>query len=284
MDENDWKNSLGIKVRELLSKPYEGLPTDEPIFSLFYLNPAAFSGFAKQSRNIVWVINDNSNQFRVIENQFANPQIIVKSSFEEKELHNFYFEENTDLILKAIVNNEKKEKLRRIKKSLSKSKDLINRFGVKIKYPSAYKTVKDTTNFIWIQKNITKGHMSIIVYSLPENSFKEFTSKRISNIRDSIGKVYVPGRLKGSYMITEKAYRPFFYKTKLDNNTSYITKGTWEVYKDFMAGPFVNFFIEDLNNKRWVVIEGFTFAPSSKKRELMFELETILNTIEFVKN
>ena len=51
-----------------------------------------------------------------------------------------------------------------------------------------------------------------------------------------------------------------------------------------MAGPFVNFFIEDLNNKRWVVIEGFTFAPARKKRELMFELETILNTIEFVKN
>ena len=82
-------------------------------------------------------------------------------------------------------------------------------------------------------------------------------------------------------MITEKAYKPFFYKTKKENKLLYITKGTWEVYNDFMAGPFINFFIEDLNNNRWVVIEGFTFAPSTKKRDYMFELETILNTIEF---
>jgi len=86
--------------------------------------------------------------------------------------------------------------------------------------------------------------------------------------------------LKESYMITEKAYKPFFYKSKKETKTLYITKGTWEVYNDFMAGPFINFFIEDINNKRWIVIEGFTFAPSTKKRDYMFELETILNTIK----
>ena len=41
-----------------------------------------------------------------------------------------------------------------------------------------------------------------------------------------------------------------------------------------MAGPFINYFIEDTNNNRWIVIEGFT-APSTKKRDYMFELETI---------
>lgn len=281
MNKNDWENSLGKTIREGLSQPYEGLPTDEPKFNLFYLNPKAFSGFTKKSRNILWFVNSDLNEFKLMENPFSKPQIVVKSAFEDNDLHKFYFKENVNLIINLIFNNERKEKLRRINKSLSRSKDLENRFGIKLKYPSAYKTVKDTSNFIWIQKDIQKGHMNIISYSIPIKDFNSFNSKRIVSIRDSIGELYIPGRLKESYMITEKAYKPFFYKSKKETKTLYITKGTWEVYNDFMAGPFINFFIEDINNKRWIVIEGFAFAPSTKKRDYMFELETILNTIKF---
>ena len=280
MNKNDWENSLGKIIRQELNKPYEGLPTDEPKFNLYYLNPRAFSGFAKQSRNILWFVNNDLNEFKLMENVFSKPQIVIKSSFEDNDLHEFYFKENVNLIINTISYNERKEKLRRINKSLSTSKDLENRFGIRLKYPSAYKTVKDTTNFIWIQKDIPKGHMNIISYFIPKNNFNSFNNKRIISIRDSIGKIYVPGRLKGSYMITEKAYKPFFYKSKKENNPLYITKGTWEVHNDFMAGPFVNYFVEDIINNRWIVIEGFTFAPSTKKRDYMFELETILNTIK----
>ena len=281
MDKNDWDDSLGKIIKKELNQPYDGLPTDEPKFNLYYLNPKAFSGFAKQSRNILWFVNNDLNEFKLMENRFSKPQILIKSSFEDNELHKFYFKENLNLIMNTISHNEKKEKLRRINKSLSISKDLENRFGIKLKYPSAYKTVKDTTNFIWIQKDIPKGHMNIISYSIPKKHFNFFNSKRIISIRDSIGKLYVPGRLKGSYMITEKAYKPFFYKSKKESKILYITKGTWEVHNDFMAGPFINYFIEDINNNRWIVIEGFTFAPSTKKRDYMFELETILNTVKF---
>jgi len=281
INKNDWENSLGKIIREELSRPYDGLPTDEPKFNLYYLNPKAFSGFAKQSRNILWFVNNELNEFKLMENLFSKPQIVIKSSFEDNDLHEFYFKENVNLIINTILHNERKEKLRRINKSLSISKDLENRFKIKLKYPSAYKTVKDTTNFIWIQKDIPKGHMNIIAYSVPKFFLNSFNSKRIISIRDSIGKLYIPGRLKGSFMITEKAYNPFFYKSKKENKPLYITKGTWEVYNDFMAGPFINYFIEDFNNNRWIVVEGFTFAPSTKKRDYMFELETILSTIKF---
>ena len=61
---------------------------------------------------------------------------------------------------------------------------------------------------------------------------------------------------------------------------SYLTKGTWEVANDYMAGPFVNYMVKDSIEKRWIVIEGFTFAPSASKRDYMFELNTIINTLE----
>ena len=50
-----------------------------------------------------------------------------------------------------------------------------------------------------------------------------------------------------------------------------------------MAGPYVIYIIKDTVNKRNIVIEGFSFAPSESKRDYMFELNTIITTMEFVK-
>ena len=106
--------------------------------------------------------------------------------------------------------------------------------------------------------------------------------ERIPAIRDSIGKIYVPGRVPGSYMITERAYLPYYYKTKVNNLEAILTKGTWEVQNDFMAGPYINYIIKDTLNKRNIVIEGFSFAPSESKRDYMFELNTIITTMKQV--
>ena len=92
--------------------------------------------------------------------------------------------------------------------------------------------------------------------------------------------MYVPGRLPGSYLITERAYRPYFYKTSIDGNKGYLTKGTWEVANDFMAGPFINYMLYNEKLKKWIVIEGFAFAPSISKRDYMFELNTIITTLK----
>ena len=124
--------------------------------------------------------------------------------------------------------------------------------------------------------------MNLIAYSLPLNTLSGNVKKRVLAIRDSIGKTHIPGRLKGSYMITERAYRPYFYKTKLNGKLAYITKGTWEVANDFMAGPYVNYIIKDTINKRNIVLEGFSFAPSESKRDYMFELNTIITTMRLV--
>ena len=65
---------------------------------------------------------------------------------------------------------------------------------------------------------------------------------------------------------------------------TYLTKGTWEVANDFMAGPFVNYMIQDTINKRILVVEGFVFAPTANKRDYMFELNTIINSLKEVVN
>ena len=58
------------------------------------------------------------------------------------------------------------------------------------------------------------------------------------------------------------------------------TRGTWEVVNDYMAGPFLNYYIKDLKNNRTIVIEGFVFSPSVRKREYLVELEAIVRSLK----
>ena len=46
-----------------------------------------------------------------------------------------------------------------------------------------------------------------------------------------------------------------------------------------MSGPFINYWIEDKANNRYLIVEGFVFAPSVGKRDYVFELEAIIRSI-----
>jgi len=84
-------------------------------------------------------------------------------------------------------------------------------------------------------------------------------------------------------MITEEAYAPYLSKITFDSKETFETKGTWELNNDFMSGPFINYAIIDTQYNRILVLEGFCYAPSKEKRDLMHELESIIKSVEVPK-
>ena len=281
MKKSAWEGDLGNTVREEIATVYEGLPLDEPSFTLRYLEPTAFTGFGRHGRNVLWCRTDSINKFQLTQNQFAKPQIVVNIKGEDNEVIEEYIKENASLIVRTFQENERKEKIRRMLKSPTKETILTDKLGISLKYSSAYSTVKDTLNFLWIEKPILKGTMNLIAYTLPIDSFKDKKLQEVITYRDSIGKLFLPGSLPNTHMITEKAYRPYFYSTQLADQKAYLTKGMWEVKGDFMAGPFVQYILKDPSNEKWLVVEGFAFAPSVSKRDYMFELNSILSSLKF---
>jgi len=124
--------------------------------------------------------------------------------------------------------------------------------------------------------------MNIMLYTLPLDAIAKESETLVNDVikmRDSVGKQHIPGPIDGSYMITELAYTPFIGKTIIDNKPTIETKSTWEVQNAWMAGPFINYIIEDKVNNRLLVAEAFTYAPSTAKRDKMFELEAIIKSI-----
>ena len=113
------------------------VPLDEPRFTIRHLVPEAFTGFGRHGRNIIWFRKDSLNSFQLIQNQFARPQILAIARGEDDEVMAEYIRQNAALLIGTFQENERKEKVRRMKKSLTKDKDLQQKFNIELTYPSA---------------------------------------------------------------------------------------------------------------------------------------------------
>ncbi|UAB85282.1 DUF4837 family protein [Zunongwangia sp. SCSIO 43204] len=285
MDNSLWEGQVGDALRDNLAAPVEGLPQDEPLFSLSQIPPNTFTGFVRRSR-IYLKVEKGNDSLAIVKDQYATPQtgIIITGQSQEQIIERI--NASSDSIIDVLKATEIKEKQRRIGKSPESDEELEEAFGVSMKFPTAYRYAAQEDDFIWIRKEIPKGLMEILVYEVPLSTIDKDSSviANIVKMRDSIGEKYIPGPVEGSYMITEEAFAPYLFETKIDGHFAYETRGTWEVNNAYMAGPFVNYAIRDEENDRYLIAEGFIFRPASSKRDHVFELDAILKTLKFNKS
>lgn len=277
---DQWNGDVGEAIRDILAAPVDGLPQDEPLFSMKQMPPEVFSGFTAKNRTVL-KIEKGQAALKIEEDTYAKPQkVVVVSGNTNGEIIS-QLKENTKKIVSEFKKTELTEKQRRIKKSLHKTTTIENNLGVTLNFSSAYRIAKEEDKFFWIRKDINTGSMNLMIYQVPLDAIVEGADavNQVIKIRDSIGEKHIPGEKEGSYLITEQAYSPFFFKEIVDNKPTFVTKGTWEVKGVIMGGPFINYAIEDKINNRYIVAEGFTFAPSVQKRDFMFELEAMIKSL-----
>ena len=245
----------------------------------------AFSGFSRESRNIILIQKTNKDNVIIQTDKYAQPQFLVAITGRNQTEIIQSVEKNKRRIISLIKTNEIREKQRRMKISKLEKNELKEFLSLDLIMPSAYKVFKKgVENIIWFQRETNKGTVNVLAYALDEKNFSKGNSlSELIKLRDSVGKSFVPGRNKNSYMITEEAYEPYIKKTRVGGFNAFETRGTWELKNDFMAGPFINYLIKDTVNRRTIVLEGFVFSPSSRKRELIFELESIFKSLRIYK-
>jgi len=286
IDDQLWNGEVGDSMRNKFASPALGLPQEEPVFTLNQYPVKLLEGFMSNSRNIIVVKKEAKSQFRIENNEYANPQVVVHISGETVQEILDTIQNNDSLIINRIKASEIKVLQKRIKQdSLLDTKAISEKFNIRLDIPVKYKIVLKGKKFLWFKKEITSGNLSLIFYQIPITSIKDNAKavERIKHIRDSIGRIYIHGAVPRTRMITEPAFSPYLSKTEIFNRKAFETKGNWELLNDFMNGPFINYAIVDPNNNRILVIEGFCYAPSKQKRDLMFELEAIIKSVQFLK-
>ena len=285
IDDNLWNGEIGDSIRKKFAAPVDGLPQEEPLFTLNQYPTKVFEGFVRKSRNIIVVKKGKEAGFAANTNKFAKPQNIFFISGTDTEDVLNVIEEKSAEIIKTIKASEVIENQIRMKKSLVPDTQVQSKFGVSLQIGFGYKYDMVKDNFIWLRKEFTSGYNSILIYQVPIEKVEKDTNfiANITAMRDEIGKANIHGTLPNTWMITEAAYAPYLFEVNVANKKTYLTKGTWELKNDFMAGPFVNYAIKDTKNNRYLILEGFTYNPSKSKRDLVFELEAIIQSVKFLK-
>ncbi|NND63420.1 MAG: DUF4837 family protein [Flavobacteriaceae bacterium] len=277
-----WNGPVGEEVREHFAALTDGLPQQEPIFSINQMNPEAYDGFARTYRSFLHISLGKEDTVKYKKNIYAKPQlgVFVTGTSEEKLVELINAEQ--ERIVSTFKDGELRERQRRTSIALLDVDSLRERFGISMKIPAAYRIASASDDFYWIRKDLKSGTTNLLIYEVPLSTIGADTAVigDIVRMRDSIGSSYLPVEDEGMF-ITEEAYAPYLFATTIDGKFAYETKGTWEVKDQYMAGPFLNYAVRDEENNRYLILEGFTYAPSVEKRDLQFELESILKTTKF---
>ncbi|NUY80089.1 DUF4837 family protein [Flavobacterium sp. MAH-1] len=281
IDDLLWNGEIGDSLRNKFATPVLGLPQEEPLFTINQYPVKLLEGYMTNSRNIIVVKKTATTSFEIRQNQYMTPQNVVYINGKNTADIIALIEEHAPEIISRIRSTEIQQAQLHLRKSLESDKAVEKKFKVAIDIPPDYRMVMQRKRFLWFKKEIVSGSTSIIIYQIPEKIMGTPGVGKIVKMRDSIGKKYIHGTKPQADMMTENSYTPYFSSIAIDGHRAFETRGTWQLNNDFMSGPFLNYCIYDSKRRVYIIAEGFCYAPSREKRELMFELEAILKTLRF---
>ncbi|WP_454974438.1 DUF4837 family protein [Capnocytophaga gingivalis] len=286
MDPQLWGGVVGDSLREYFASPVEEIAgAREPLFDIQQIPLEVFDGMTRAGRNILIVSTDTRNGFDIRDSLYAKPQKVAFIIGQTTDDLISEIQKYAPKIIRTFKENEMQEVRNRFQNTLNNTKLIENTLGIQLSFPSLYNIVKQENNFFWLERKVKNGTADILIYEVPKGKIcthSNLCSEDIIQMRDSIGKRYVPGPQEGMYMITSPAFAPTYTKTQLNGYPTIVSKGLWEVKDFILGGPFSNYIIEDPKKNRCVVIEGFIAAPGTSKRDLLFELETIIKSVRFI--
>jgi len=285
IDDQLWNGEIGDSIRNKFASPITGLSQEEPLFTINQYPVKLLEGFMTNSRNILVVKKDRDEVFKVVSDEYAKSQNVFHISGRTVPEIISILEKNAPAMIRKMHQTEIEETQKQIDTALLDNKKITKKFGITLDVPSNYRYAMQRDKFIWLKKEMISGNMSILIYAVPAKCLQKNNDaiRNIVNMRDSIGNLYIRGTVPDSKMITEQAYAPYVTNITLEKRKAFETRGTWELQNDFMSGPFINYAIMDKPNKRILVIEGFCYAPSKEKRDLMHELEAIIKSVKILK-
>lgn len=286
---DSWEGNLGNEIGSLLARDCDYLPQREPLYSLVNLSPAAFSDMFKLHRNIViFNIDSTVTKQGVVyrTDVWAHPQCVIQVNASCADSAIVVLNKNGENITGAI---EQAERNRVIANTLlyeePKLGNVVDKMiGGKVHFPIGYRLMKATDDFIWIADEKQYSTQGVFVYKYPATDKDPFSEENIISRRNAFLKEYVPGMAENSYMTTSVFVKPGIKFLKYHDLDFVETRGLWEVYNDYMGGPFVSHSFYSKDGKYIIVLEAWVYAPKYDKRQYLRQTESLLYSFEWDKD
>lgn len=285
IDKDKWEGEMGDEIRDLLANPIDGLPQAEPTFDLVSVPSGNFGEYYITHRNIIFFQTgpDKEKQASFQTNKYASTQLIITiQGKDDKELIEVLLE-NRKLIVDKINIAERDRWISYYKRSLNSISfnKLRTDHKLILHVPANYALDVSEKGFVWMSYETPTTTQSVLVHYFDYNGENYFNRDSIISIRNNMTKEKIKGPVDGTWMTIEER-APVEYTTFRFRDRNYaMLRGLWTLENGFMGGPFVTLVTKDEVNNRFVMVDGYVYAPNDDKRELLRQVEAILYTISF---
>ena len=303
MNESFWLGNLGDDLRASLMTDYEILPQREPLFDLRQVPGQSFTNLLQRS-SVVLVVgtaDDDGPTTNLIkealvsfsgtaaetpsvfakQNVWASPQQVVYIYGKNESDLSQKIKEYEQIIIEKLYEMGDKKALKNcyvpgINEGLT---DVVyKKFGLDFKIPNKYEVALSTDSVMWLRfdNHSTEAVLNLMISRWPYENKPPLISQDFPiKLRNEVGK-YVSGQVENSYMVSDTIL-PFLQTYQnLGNVKAVESRGLWRLAGDFMGGPFVNYCFNDEKRQQTINIDGFVYAPKSKKRPLMRKLSEMI--------
>ena len=290
IDKGQWEGAVGTTLRDSLACDCPFLPQKEPLYTLVDLAPSGFTQMFQLHRNIIIVnIKSDVTEPGILyrNDVWARPQCVIRINAADSETAVQIIKENSQKIVAYLEQAERDRVIANAKRyeELSISPVITEMAGGAQHFPSGYKIKKKTDNFIWVEYNPQYVTQGVFVFKYPvEEGEQMMDLDNIIRNSNEIMKNNVPGMFDNTYMMISDFARPSIEYKKYKGLEFAEIRGFWEVYNDFMGGPFVSHVFYSQDGKEVIVLQGFVYAPKYDKRHYLRQVESIIYSFEWAKN
>lgn len=280
-EDDHWKGVAGKTFRNYFTSAQYGLPQPEPEYSARQVDPESVrSTLIRRARNLIVLETGTKEEFEISRDVFARPQLYIKLAAADSLALGKLIAREQAGIRQALRQSEIKHLRKILLKRTKKLPEALREKGLSLKIPLDYDLEQNNEQVAVFWKKGTRSDQGLIIYTerLPED-YRELESTVIP-LRDSLTGRYIKGEREGTHMTTETLVPPRIRPSELAGHFALETRGLWRTKGDFMGGPFINYTLFDEDQQRLIMIDGFVFAPEMNKRDLLFELETIIASLE----
>ena len=242
-------------VTRMLTTDVPGLPQPEPFCRLLQVKRNKVKGSYLLLRTRISVRIDPQCKGYSVKKQNdvnARPQLVIQLEARSAEELRRHLDGGK---LRQLVDSFELQHLAiAMKSNPRRQKEVAEQFGLQIKIPEAMDAAKKGKDFLWLSNNASTGMQNLLFLQTGDDS-QETVNRLLEKC--------ITGETDSMYMQLTTQDGP--------------DRGLWEMKGDIMGGPYVKRTFTTARGQQTVVI-GFVYAPETKKRNFIKQLEAVLTT------
>lgn len=306
MDSAQYKGALGDEIRGIYQQYMKILNQDEFEFSMSKINPLKMNTVFRNAKNLIFVmtLDSRTRESRAVREYFTDESLkmidrdtslfytVRRDEFAKGQVVLYLFGKTEDQLVKKMHENVdglkdlfesvvkeriKDDMLAKTKKQVIKA--ITEDHGYEIQVPFGWDLAKNVNDFIWLRRLEAQSEQNVFVYETKYDDPDFY--QHIDEIRDQITSVYLRDSQKPDKYIERQEIVPTYTKRiSFKDKFALEARGLWKISDNSAGGPYVSYTFVDEPNQKLYYIEGYVYAPGTKKKKLMREVDALLNTFK----